>query len=258
VSAETAGGGCPLDLNYPEPRPARLEMAEIISRGKLVRRRRAGTRAAGALAACAAVLFTVVATNGSPLTWLRAHTSSVAGQHRTPIDGFVAVHPPFNGELTTVSNWPPRWSTVAWSTVDGSLCWSAYRMPMRGGSLDEECPGWSADQVRAEQQAGLSPVLPGIAPTENGYTTARRSGAGDLVPWFGLVNPEATRVLLTFFGRPFTAKVVPVPTPRGDVGAFLVWLQLPRDVRDYTGANITAETAYDGAGHVVARHGPWS
>lgn len=118
---------------------------------------------------------------------------------------------------------------------------------MEGGTEDVECPAWPPADVPGEGARGLSPLFPGIFPA----TPDER-----LVPELGLITPRASRVTVTFFGKEFSANVVPVPLRGGrDVGVFIAWIRLPPHGSSYGSSNFTREIAYSRNGRVVARHG---
>ena len=74
---------------------------------------------------------------------------------------------------------------------------------------------------------------------------------------FGLVTPRAARVIVTFFGRRFSAGVVPVPMSGGKtIGVYMIWLAVPASASGYGSGDVGGAIAYDRAGHIVARHGP--
>ena len=139
---------------------------------------------------------------------------------------------------------------MAWATRGGEVCWATYRGQARGGDWEFECPEWSRSDVAAAGRGGLSWLMPGTLP----FPAGRH---GDLVPEVGLVTPQAARVTVTFFGREFSAGVVPVPLGGGaTVGAYLIWLRLPPGVSGYGSSDTGPAVAYDATGRVVARHGP--
>ena len=75
-----------------------------------------------------------------------------------------------------------------------------------------------------------------------------------LVPAFGLVTPQATRVTLTFFGHRFSAAVVPVPLGKGKtVGVYLIWLRVPPSASGYGSSDVNGATGYDAAGRITWR-----
>jgi hypothetical protein len=203
-----------------------------------------------ALAACAAAVSVAATVRDGRLEWFPPPASQAARSAvpATPVDALIAEHPPVTGTLILLSRQPAHWTTVAWATRGGAVCWATYRAPMQGATSEVECPAWPRGDVPvAGGGAGLSPLLPGIFPP----------GPGRLVPEVGLATPRAARVTVTFFGSKFSAAVLPVPLGGGkSVGVYLIWLRLPRGVSNYGGADTGPATAYDSAGRVVARHGP--
>lgn len=240
---------CPVDLHYAEPQPRQLDVGLIIGRGRRIRRRRTLTRAAAGLVACAAIASVLTGIRGFTVSFFPhpAGPATASGQ-APPIDAQIAADPPWNGKLTLVSRWPQHWTTVAWATRSGAVCWATYRTPMRGATEELECPPWTAAEIPGEGTGKLSWLMAVILPTA--------PGSSDQVPWVGLVTPRATRVTVTFFGRTFTAKVIPVPLRNGhDTGIFTVWLTLPAGITNYGSNRITSEVAYNQAGRIVARTG---
>jgi hypothetical protein len=74
---------------------------------------------------------------------------------------------------------------------------------------------------------------------------------------FGLVTSRASRVTVTFNGRPVRAGVVQVPMSGGKtVGVYVIWFSLPAGASSYGSGNVDGAIAYDRAGRIVARHGP--
>jgi hypothetical protein len=152
------------------------------------------------------------------------------------------------GTLTLLSWQPAHWTTVAWATRTGALCWAAYRTPMQDDTSGTECP-WTGGDVRAGG-TGIGDLDP-----SPGITLP--PGDGLQVPAIGLVTPRAARIQVTFFGREFSAAVVRVPLGGGkSIGVYLIWLRLPAGVSTWSDTNTGPATAYDATGHVVARHGP--
>ena len=234
---------CPVDLHYPEPAATDLDLPAIVGRGRRIRRRQRLGKAAAAAAACVAIASIAVGLRGTTVGWFPGHSTAPAGRAGTPIDSFIAIHPPVGGKLTLLSNWPAGWTSVAWATPDGQVCWVTYRTAP-GGYADQQC-WWPAD-VPARGSGGFGPLLP----TAELFPVRR-------VAEFGLVTPRASRVTLTFFGRRFSAGVVPVPMAGGrTIGVYMIWLAVPASASGYGGDDVGGAVAYDGAGHVVARHGP--
>ena len=127
------------------------------------------------------------------------HSASPASRAVTPIDSFIAIHPPVGGKLTLLSNRPKGWTTIAWATRDGQVCWATYPAAP-GGVTDQNC--WQPTDVPGRGREGFGPLMP----TAELFPVRRVA-----VPEFGLVTPRAARVTVTFFGRRFSAGVVPVP-----------------------------------------------
>ena len=249
------GKTCPVDLNFTEPDPAQLDLASIVRRGTAIRRRRRIANAGAAVVACAAVVSIVVGVRGASFHWFPPAATSAPAVPAKPIDAQVATDPPVTGKLTLLSNLPRPWTTLAWATRRGEVCWATYRTPESGGDEDVECPEWSGPDIPGPGRPGLSSLVFSTLP-ETGFPG---QGNGDLVPALGLATPRATRVTLTFFGHSFSAAVVPVPLGHGKtVGVYLIWLQVPSSVSGFGSGNITGAVAYDTAGRIVARHGPWT
>lgn len=243
---------CPVDLDFPESAPTRLDVGQIVARGGRIRRRRRLAAAGSAIVACAAVASIITGARGGTFRWfpMPAGPSQLAAGVAPPsAAALIAAHPPVTGTLTLLGRRPARWTTVAWATRSGDVCWSTYPAQARDGDVDFECPEWPHADVQAAARGGLSPLLPGTWPS------AGRDGR--LVPWIGLVTPQAVRVTVTFFGAEFSAGVAPVPVGSGrTIGAYLIWLRLPPGASSYGGDDIGPVVAYDAGGHVVARHGP--
>lgn len=240
--------GCPVDLDYPDPDPVRLAVAPIIARGQRVRRRRRLAAAGLAAAACAAAISIIAGVRDGRLEWFPppAPAAAPAEVPAAPIDALVAARPPVTGTLTLLARRPAGWTTVAWATRDGSVCWASYRTPQQGTSADYQCPGWPASQVPAAGSSEMSPLLPGGAGLPG----------GTFVPEAGLVTPRAVRVQVRFAGREFSATVVPVPLGRGKtVGVYVIWLRLPPGTSSYGSFDTGPAAAYDAAGHIIAQHG---
>jgi len=242
------GRECPVDLHYGEPESPYLDVGLIIGRGRRIRRRRALARAGSVLVAGAAMVSVIAGVRGYAISFAPPASPAAGGRAAAPIDALVAGNPPVNGQLTLVSTWPRHWTTVAWATRGGTVCWATFRTPMSGATEVVDCP-WAPSDVPGEGAQALSPPLSVILP-------AAPAGSS-LVPAVGLVTPRADRVTLTLFGREFTADVVPIPLGGGKVtGLFLAWVKLPPNVSGYGTSNFTREIAYDRAGHILARHGP--
>ena len=241
---------CPVNLGYAEPAPPHLDVSKIVRRGRGIRRRRRIRAAAVAAAACAALASVITAVQAGTFRWSPAPAARpAAGPGAPPAGALIATYPPASGRLTLLSNWPRHWTTVAWATRQGVVCWAAYRRPAQGTTGGYGCPGWYRGDIPGPGSHRLSGLLPGVSPVSTGDTT--------LVPELGLAPPDATRVTVTFFGRDFTAGVVRLPVGGGRAtGIYLVWLRLPGNVVAYGSNDVSGAIAYDAAGHVVARHGP--
>jgi hypothetical protein len=247
VNNQPARETCPLDLSYPDPAPVRLDLASITHRGRRIRRRQRLAVAAAAVAACAALASVAAGVRGATFHWSGAASQHVPSRPLTPIDTRVATQPPVTGKLTLLSTWPRHWTTVAWATAHGDVCWASYRTPAQGMPDDYQCPGWTPADIPSANGPGLSPLLPGIAPEVQGL--------GNLVDFVGLVTPRASKVTLSLFGRPYIAGVVPVPMGGGHtVGVYMFWGKVPASAQGiYTSNDLSNAVAYDQAGRVVAR-----
>lgn len=241
---------CPVDLDYPEAELRLLDLGSIRARSQQIRRRRALAQTGAALVAVAAIAGAIAGARGYALGLFPPPAAGPpAGRTAVPIDALVASDPPANGQLTLLSSWPRHWTTVAWATRGGAVCWATYRTPMQGGTEDFECPAWSPGDVPGEGARGLSPLQPGIFPV---------AANGRLVPEIGLATPRAARVTVTFAGKNFTANVIPVPLHGGKtIGIFIVWIRLPAGLSSYGSSQFTREIAYGRGGRIVAQHGPW-
>lgn len=240
---------CPVDLDFTEPHPAQLDLTSIVGRGKSIRRRRRVANAGAAVVVCAAAASVVVGVRGASFHLSPPAAASPPGVAAKPIDAQVAADPPVTGKLTLLSNFPAGSATVAWATRQGEVCWATYRTPGTGETEDFQCPGWSGTEIPGPGRPGLSDLQ---------FSTGSFGGSSTtLEPAFGLAAPRATRVTVTFFGRSFSAKVVPVPLGGGKtVGVYLVWLRVPASASGYGTSDLGRSTAYDAAGHIVAQHGP--
>lgn len=234
---------CPVDLHYPEPAAADLDLPAIIGQGRRIRRRQRLGKAAAAIVACVAAASIAVGLRGATFTWFPGHAQAPAGRAGTPVDSLIALHPPVGGKLTLLSNRPAGWTTVAWAARDGQVCWVTYPTAHRGVS-DHNC--WQPAEVPGRE--GFGPLMPTAA-----LFPVRRVA----VPAFGLVTPRAARVTVSFFGRRFSAGVVPVPMSGGKtIGVYMIWLAVPASAQGYGSGDVGGAIGYDRAGHVVARHGP--
>ncbi|HET7246103.1 MAG TPA: hypothetical protein VFJ07_14825 [Streptosporangiaceae bacterium] len=234
---------CPVDLHYPEPEAADLDLPAIVGRGRRIRRGQRLGKAAAAIVTCVALASIAVGLRGTTFTWFPGRSQAPAGRAVTPIDSIIAIHPPVGGKLTLLSNRPTGWSTVAWATRDGQVCWLTYHTVAGGGEQDE-C--WARTDIPGRGSSDFGPLMP----TTELYPVRR-------VAEFGLVTPRAARVTVTFFGRRFSAGVVPVPMGGGKTaGVYMIWLAVPASASGSGGSDVGGAVAYDHAGHVVARHGP--
>jgi hypothetical protein len=243
---------CPVDLDFPESSPARLDVGQIAARGGRIRRRRRLTAAGSVIVACAAVASIITGAHGGTFRWFPPPTvpAQPGGRVAPPSAGaWIAADPPATGKLTLLGRRPAGWTTVAWATRGGDVCWTTYPARASYGDVDFECPSWSRAEVRQAARGGLSGQSPGMWPPPDRQ--------GRLVPWLGLVTPQAVRVTVTFFGAKFSAGVAPVPLGSGrNIGAYLIWLRLPPGTTSYGGNDWGPVVAYDAQGHVIARQGP--
>jgi hypothetical protein len=241
---------CPVDLHYADPELTMLNVGRIVTRGRRIRRRRLAANLASGIAACAAALSVIVGARSV----LNAPGPAAPGQGRSvpvPVDALIATNPPANGRLTLVSTLPRHWTTVAWVTHGSAVCFATFRVPAAGTQGDVECPAWGPADLPVTGRSGLSPLLPSIEPITS-------ASGRTIVPEFGLATPRAARVVVTFFGRNFSARVVQLPLPGGKtVGLYLAWITLPANVASYGSADVSRMIGYDASGHVVATHGPW-
>jgi hypothetical protein len=226
------GRACPVDLRYLEPQPPNLDLPAIIGHGRRIRRRRRLVQAGVVLAACVAA--------GSVVA------GAVAAPNTAPIDALVADDPPANGELTLISTWPRHWTTVAWTTRRGVVCWATFRTPMHGATEDVDCP-WDRSAVPRSSGIELSPLIPDVA-----LPPSAVRGSGTAWPILGLTSAQAVRVVLSAAGKDVSATVVSVPISAGEtVGVFLAWIRIPDN--GLSTSDVTSETAYDRSGHIIAQ-----
>ena len=240
------GHACPVDLHYPDQQPPNLDMGAIIERGRRIRRRRRLTQAAAVFAACVATGSVIAGAHGFTISMFPSQSGPSATPSAAPIDAQVAENPPANGKLTLISNWPRHWTTVAWATRRGDVCWATFRSPVQAAVTDVECPEWDRSEVPGSDSA-FSPLVPDVA-----LASSSVPGSGTAWPILGLTSPQAVRVVLAAFGRDVSAIVVPVPISSGKtVGAFVAWIPVPGS--SYSGTDVTSETAYDQSGQIIAR-----
>lgn len=245
MTAPQPGRACPVDLHYPDPRPPDLDLAAIISRGRRIRHRRRLTQLGAVLTACVAAGSVITGARGFTISMFPSQSGSAAAPNATPIDALVAEDPPANGKLTLISSRPSHWTTVAWVTRRGEVCWATFRTPTQGATEDFECPAWSRSEVPGSGGITSSALLPSVA-------LASSSSSGNAWPVLGLASSQAVRVVLTAFGKDVSANVVPVPISAGKtVGVFLAWINAPGDTFD--SGDVTSEAAYDKSGHIIAR-----
>lgn len=239
------GQSSPVDLHYPEPRPTDLDLAAIVGRGRRIRHRRRLTQVGAVLAACVAVASVITGARGFTISVFPSQSGpAAAAPSAAPIDAQVAEDPPANGKLTLISSLPAHWTTVAWVTRRGEVCWATFRIPTTAGTQDVECPAWSRSEVPGSRGIAFSALLPSV--------TLALPARGNTWPVLGLASPRAARVVLTAFGKNVSASVVPVPAGAGKtVGIFLAWIRAPGDTFDST--DVTSEAAYDQSGHLIAR-----
>ncbi|MBO0832505.1 MAG: hypothetical protein J2P29_11110 [Actinobacteria bacterium] len=245
--APQSGPACPVDLHYLDPQPTSLDLAAIIRHGRRIRRRRRMSQAGAVLAACLATASVIAGARGFTLGMFANRSGQAAAVSSAPIDALVASDPPANGELTLISSWPRHWTTVAWATRHGEVCFASFRTPMQGATMGFECPGWSPAEVPGSGGAALSSLLPDMAPDD--FDAQDR---GSVFKFVGLTSPQAVRVVLTAFGKDFTASVVQVPVGADKtVGLFLARIRTSSN--SFGIGDLTSETAYDQNGHVIAR-----
>lgn len=238
------GRACPVDLNYLDPQPPDLDLAAIIGQGRRIRHRRRLTQLGSVLAACTAVVSVIAGGRGFAISMFPSPSGPAAAPSAAPIDAQVAEDPPANGKLTLISNLPQHWTSVAWATRGGEVCFATFRTPMQGATDEVECP-WSRSEVPGSAGVAFGALFPSV-------TLASSSVPGNAWPLFGLTSPRAVRVVLTAFGKEVSAGVVPVPINAGkNVGVFLVWIPAP--LGEFTTSDVTSETAYDQSGHIIAR-----
>ena len=243
MTAPQPGRACPVDLRYPDPRPPDLDLAAIIGRGRRIRHRRRLTRLGAVLAACVAVGSVIVGARGFTVRMFPSQSGPAAAPSAAPIDAQVAEDPPANGKLTLISSWPGHWTTVAWATRGGEVCWATFRTPSQGATEHVECPAWPRAEVPGSGGAAFSALVPDVA--------LASSGPGNAWPVLGLASPQAVRVVLTAFGKDVSAAIVPVPvSPGKTVGVFVAWIRAPGN--SFSSADVTSEAAFDQSGHVIS------
>jgi hypothetical protein len=234
---------CPVDLHYPDPQPPSLDLAAIIGHGRRIRQRRRLTQLGAALAACVAAGSVIAGARGFTVSIFPAQSGPAAAPSAAPIDAQVAEDPPANGKLTLVSSSPRHWTTVAWATRGGEVCWATFRSPGQDATEHVECPAWSRSEVPDSGGVAFSALVPDVA--------LASSVPGTAWPVLGLTSPQAVRVVLTAFGKDVSANVVPVPVSAGKtVGVFVAWISAPGN--SFSSTDVTSEAAYDRSGHIIA------
>ena len=235
---------CPVDLRYPDPQPPNLDLSAIIGRGRRIRRRRRLTQLGAVLAACAAAGSVIAGGRGFTVSVFPSQSGPAAAPGAAPIDALVAEDPPANGKLTLISSWPRHWTTVAWATRGGEVCWATFRSPGQDGTEHIDCPAWPRSEVPGSGGVAFSALIPGDA--------LASPVPGNAWPVLGLTSPQAVRVVLTAFGKDVSANVVPVPVSAGNtVGVFVAWISAPDN--SFSSSDVTSEAAYDQSGHIIAR-----
>ncbi len=245
MTAPQPGRACPVDLDYPEPQPASLDLSSIIGHGRRIRRRRMLSSIGAVLAACLAAASVIAGARDFSIRPFPGQASPPAAPSAGPIDAQVAEDPPFNGKLTLISSLPEHWTTVAWVTRQGDVCLGTFSTPAQSGTARVQCPEWDPSELPRSGSSALSSIVP------DGTLWAAPHGNGSSLPVIGLTSPQAVRVVLTALGEAVSATVVPVPAgPGKTVGVFLAWIRLPGDA--YNSTDITSEAAYDRSGHLIA------
>jgi len=234
---------CPVDLRYPDPQPPNLDLAAIIGHGRRIRQRRRLTQLGAMLAACAAAGSVIAGARGFTVSMFPSQSGPAAAPSAAPIDAQVAEDPPANGKLTLISSWPRHWTTVAWATRRGEVCWATFRTPSQGAPEHVDCPAWPRSEVPDGGGVAFSALVPDVALASSVPSTAW--------PVMGLTNSQAVRVVLMAFGKDVSANVVPVPVSGGKtVGVFLAWISAPGN--SFTSSDVTSEAAYDKSGRIIA------
>lgn len=246
MTAPDPGRVCPVDLHYADPQPRNLDLAAIVGHGRRIRRRRRLAQFGAILAACVAVGSVIAGSRGFTIRMFPSQSGLASTASAAPIDAQVAQDPPANGTLTLISTWPRHWTTVAWATRRGEVCWASFRTPMQGATEEVECPGWPHSEVPDSRGIGFSSLFPDVA-----LASSSAPGRATAWPILGLTKPQAVRVVLTAFGKDVSVSVVPVPIGDGKtVGVFLAWIRAPGG--SFSTSDITTETAYDQSGRSIA------
>jgi hypothetical protein len=244
MTAPQPGHACPVDLHYPDPQPPSLDLAAVIGRGRRIRHRRRLTLLGAVLAACVAVGSVIADVRGFTVSVFPSQSGPAAAPGAAPTDAQVAEDPPANGKLTLISSWPGHWTTVAWATRRGEVCWATFRTPVQGAAEDVECPAWPQPEVPGSGGVAFSAVVPDVA--------LASAVPGTAWPVLGLTSPQAVRVVLTAFGKDVSANVLPVPISAGKtVGVFVAWIRASGN--GFSSADVTSEAAYGKSGRLIAR-----
>ncbi len=243
MTAPQPGRGCPVNLNYADPQPPSLDLAAVMARGRRIRRRRRLTQLGAVLAACVAAGSVIAGARGFAVSVFPGRPGPAAAPSAAPIDAQVAEDPPANGKLTLISRSPRRWTTVAWATRSGEVCWATFRTPVQGAAEDVECPAWPRSELPGSGGAAFSALVPDVA--------LASAAPGNAWPVLGLTSPQAVRVVLAAFGQDVSADVVPVPISAGQaVGVFVAWIRGPGT--SFSSTDVTSEAAYDNSGRIIA------
>jgi len=243
MTAPQPGRACPVNLNYPDPQPPSLDLAAVIGAGRRIRRRRRLGRLGAVLAACVAAGSVIAGARGFAVSVFPGQSGPAAAPSAAPIDAQVAEDPPANGKLTLISSLPRPWTTVAWATRHGEVCWATFSTPVQGAAEDVDCPAWPRPEVPGSGGVAFGALVPDVA--------LASSVPGNAWPVLGLTSPQAVRVVLTAFGKDVSASVVPVPVSAGKtVGVFVAWIRAPGN--SFTSADVTSEAAYDKSGRIIA------
>ncbi len=151
---------CPVNLDFAEPAPPHLDVSQIVRRGQGIRRRRRIRAAAVATAACAALASVIIAVQAGTFRWSPAPAARpAAGPGAPPVGALIATYPPASGRLTLLSNWPRHWTTVAWATRQGVVCWAAYRSAGAGNDRGLRLSGLvSRGHIRSGQPPAQRPA----------------------------------------------------------------------------------------------------
>jgi hypothetical protein len=246
MTAPEPGRACPVDLHYADPQPRNLDLAAIIGHGRRIRHRRRLTQVGAVLAACLAVGSVIAGSRGLTISMFASQSGSASTPSAAQVDARIAQDPPANGKLTLISTWRRHWTTVAWATRRGEVCWATFRSPVEGATEQVECPAWPRSEVPLSRGIAFSSLLPDVA-----LASSSAPGRSTAWPILGLTKPQAVRVVLIAYGKEVSASVVPVPIGDGKtVGVFLAWIPAPGG--SFSTSAITNETAYDQSGQSIA------